>query len=374
MGIRKLASIQQITALTSIEGADRIVAASILGWQVIVLKEEFRVNDLGVFFEIDSFLPASDHRYDFLTKDLKTWEGKQGYRLRTRKLKKTISQGLLLPLKDFPELKHYAIGSDVTEILKIEKWELPEPSQINMRSPGVQQARFPWFIPKTDEERVQNLPNVIEQNKGKYFEVTEKLNGTSATYFFGGPDKEFGVCSRNLWLKNRNKYWYHRLWLRIKSWFKTIETERINSYWKLAKKYKLDEILPKLGKQYAFQGEIIGEGIQKNPYKLKEQEFYIFNIYDIENFRYLNPLERTELIKYINNNIQDKGVPLYLKHVPIIEVIQLDSFNSIQEIIDHADGQSLINPKGIREGIVLKREDGKFSFKSISNKYLLKEE
>ena len=92
-------------------------------------------------------------------------------------------------------------------------------------------------------------------------------------------------------MKNRNK-WYHKLWLRIKSWFKTLETTRINSYWQIAKKYRLDEILPTLDKQYAFQGEIIGEGIQKNPYKLTGQEFYIFNIYDIEKFRYLTPVER----------------------------------------------------------------------------------
>lgn len=322
-------------------------------------------------------MDTSKSAYSFLAKDAKTWEGKIGYRLRTKKLKKTLSQGLLIPINDFEEIRRSVLieGQDVTELLGVVKWEMPEHGNpMNIRTPGIQQQRFPWFIPKTDEIRIQNLPNVLEHQKDKTFEITEKLDGTSATYFYGGPNKEFGVCSRNIWMKNRNK-WYHKLWLRIKSWFKTLETTRINSYWQIAKKYRLDEILPTLDKQYAFQGEIIGEGIQKNPYKLTGQEFYIFNIYDIEKFRYLTSVERITLIDNINQSRDQIQNHTYLKHVPVIdkEIIS-DHFTSIQDIITYADAKSSINPKVDREGIIFKREDGEFSFKAISNKYLLKEE
>src|SRR5208282_1834954 len=158
---RKLVTIRKVMDIKSIPEADRIELIFIDGWQCISQKGNFQIGDLAVYHEIDSFLDTGKPAYDFLAKDAKTWEGKTGYRLRTKKLKKTLSQGLLIPISDFPELKKKTLraGDDVTELLGVVKWELPEPSQMNTRTLGVQAARFPWFIPKTDEERVQNLPD-----------------------------------------------------------------------------------------------------------------------------------------------------------------------------------------------------------------------
>ena len=129
-----------------------------IGWQCISQKGNFKVGDLTVYHEIDSFLPTNKSAYAWLNKEAKAWEGKTGYRLRTKKLKKTLSQGLVLPIKDFPELegKFLHEGDDVTELLGVVKWDMPEHGNpMNIRTPGIQQQRFPWFIPKTDEIRIQ---------------------------------------------------------------------------------------------------------------------------------------------------------------------------------------------------------------------------
>jgi RNA ligase (TIGR02306 family) len=389
---RKLATIRRIQDIQSIEGADFIELVHINGWQCVSQKGNFKISDLGIYFEIDSFLPASKPQFAFLEKEFKMWKGKLGYRLRTKKLKKQISQGLLLPLSDFSsELRSIKIeeGTDVTELLGIGKWELDikDSTSGGMGGLGLNRRFFPNFVPKTDEERVQNLPNVLTHlSKNLLFEVTEKLDGTSATYFYGGDKPEFGICSRNYWLKKPSIFsqvWFRtkgqiipiRIWRITKSllrtwWSDSQGIELQNSYWGIATKYKFMELLPKLDKQYAIQGEIIGPGIQNNQYKLKEQEFYIFNIYDIQDHRYLNPSERIELLISIQNDHNNS-----VKHVPILDQILLtNKFTELKDIIEYADGKSSINNKIRREGVVFKREDGKFSFKSISNEYLLKEE
>jgi RNA ligase (TIGR02306 family) len=91
---RKLASIQTILSLTPIAGADRIVLAKILGWQCVVLKDEFKEGDKAVFFEIDSILPIAGWN-DHLRKGSNI---NKPFRVRTIRLKNTLSQGLALPL------------------------------------------------------------------------------------------------------------------------------------------------------------------------------------------------------------------------------------------------------------------------------------
>lgn len=375
--MRKLATLRKVTDIKEIPEADFIELASIDGWQCVVKKGDFKIGSIGIYFEIDSFLPASDSRFNFLEKEKRFWNGKEGYRLRTKKFKKQLSQGLLLPLSSFPELVTYKIEDDVTEILKIEKWE--PPASIDSSFTGQRGDRkryrasgFPSFIPKTDEERVQNIPNVIELNEAYLWEVTEKLDGTSVTFFYGGPAKEFGVCSRNVWIKRSHdsrilKFWR---WLKSKLWNKALEIERLNAYWQIAKQYNFEYILSNLEKQYAFQGEIIGEGIQNNYYKLKGQEFYLFNIYDIQEGRYLAPAERRGLLDDIKMDFNTD-----IKHVPFLTTLALkEKFTNIQEILSFADGKSVINNNILREGIVFKRWDGKFHFKAVSNKFLLKTE
>lgn len=195
----------------------------------------------------------------------------------------------------------------------------------------------------------QNLIHEIEVNRNQEFEVTVKLDGSSMTVFrdlnatneMGEMVVREGVCGRNWDLR---------------------ETEG-NSLWRVARKNKILEGIASLNRSLAFQGEIIGDGIQGNPEKIQGQEFFLFDIFDIDNQKYLSPVERQEIVKTLNAN----GFPI--KHVPILPNLILN--HTMEEILNMADGISL-NPNEKREGLVFKRLDGQFSFKAISNWYLEK--
>jgi RNA ligase (TIGR02306 family) len=333
--MRKLASIRIANAVTPIPQADAIEAVRVDAWTCVSKKGEFEIGSKGVYFEIDSFLPAEDKRFQFLEKQFIQFNDKIGARLRTIRLRGQLSQGLFLPLSVFPELNGKEVGEDVTEILKIEKWEPIVPAQLS----GEIKGGFPSRIKKTDQERVQNLIQEINENSGKEFEVTIKLDGSSMTVF--KDQNEFGVCGRNWELR---------------------ETEG-NTLWAVTRRNKIFEALESLNRNLAFQGEIIGEGIQGNPEKIKGQEFFMFDIFDIDKSVYLNPIERQEILKSLN----EKGFKI--KHVPILDNLILN--HDVDELLKLADGQSL-NKNEKREGLVFKRLDGKFSFKTISNWYLEK--
>jgi RNA ligase (TIGR02306 family) len=191
--MRKLATKRKIKQLLDIKGKDRIVLAIIDGWSVIVKKDEFNVGDECIFFEIDSFLPAVDP-FTFLGTPT-TYEGKQGYRLRTMRMASCLSQGLALPLT------HFILDYDreLDEQLGVVKYDVAEVcNQANGVGllAGNAGDKFPSFIPKTDEERIQNLTKYYEQYKTEKFYVAEKLDGSSATFYL--KDGLFGVCSRNM--------------------------------------------------------------------------------------------------------------------------------------------------------------------------------
>ena len=194
---RKLASIRRITDIQPIPNADAIEVVVVGGWKVVTKKGEFNVGDLCVYCEIDSFLPILP-QYEFLRKSSykKLSTGEEGFRLRTIKLRGQVSQGLVLPLSVLPGGRELFEGMDVTEVLSITKYEPPIPASLAGKVKGL----FPSFLHKTDEERVQNLANefgilhLFQPNKTYY--VTEKLDGSSATFYFR--NGEFGVCSRNL--------------------------------------------------------------------------------------------------------------------------------------------------------------------------------
>lgn len=327
---RKLATIQKIKDINPIPNADQIEVVSVNGWRVVSKKGEFNVNSLCVYFEIDSFLPIDDNRFSFLEKNCTSKMGDlKGLRLKTVKLRGQISQGLALPLNLFPELEGLSIGDDVTSILNIAKYEPPIPAELNGEVIGA----IPSYVRKTDEERIQNIPDVIEKYKGKKFNASVKLDGTSCTmYFYNG---HFGVCGRN---------WEYAF-------------SESQSMWKVAKKYDIESKLSNLNRNLAVQGELIGEGIQGNPEKLKGQDWFIFKIWDIDNQSYLSFEEKQKILLDIGLN----G-----KQVPILEEFELPS--SVDEILGLADGPSLNADK--REGIVV--EGYGISFKVISNWYLLK--
>ncbi len=326
--MRKLASIQRISKLEPIEGADSIVKATVLGWQLVVKKGEFKEGDLCVYCEIDSILPEKPE-FEFLKP--------RKMRIRTIKLRGQISQGICFPLSILPDNIEIEEGKDVTEILGITKYEPPIPANLE----GVAKGKFPSFIPKTDETRVQVLQDVLDKYKGETFFYTEKLDGSSATYYYN--DGEFGVCSRNLEL---------------------LETDE-NTLWKLAREQKIEEKLKGYGKNIAIQGEIIGENVQGNKYKLRGQHIFFFNVYDIDEHRFLDLDEYETFFK----NMELKTVPMLERNYKLS--------NNIEELVELATGRSVLADVQ-REGIVLRPvkeivdNTGRISFKAINPKFLLK--
>jgi RNA ligase (TIGR02306 family) len=339
--MRKLATIQRIKEILPIEGADAIELAIVNGWKVVVAKNVgHKEGDYVIYCEIDSFLPIKEE-FEFLRKSSykKMADGSEGFRLRTIKLRGQVSQGLIIPINVLMNYKNFIIefeeGSDVSEILGIIKYEPPMPAELS----GVAKGLFPGFIPKTDEERIQNLSEVFESWKeaGHKFYVTEKLDGSSATFYY--KDGEFGVCSRNLEL---------------------LETEG-NSFWKVARNLDLENKMKSLGYNVCFQGELIGEGIQGNPYKILGQTVKFFNVFNIDTHQYVG---LTDFVNTIHG--------LGLDTVPKIET-EFILPDTIEDLLSYADAKSYHNPNFDREGVVIRSLDRKISFKVISNKFLLNE-
>lgn len=337
--MRKLATLRKIGAVTPIEGADAIECATVGGWKVVVKKGEFKPGDLAVYCEIDSWIPHSLAPFLSKGKEPRVFEGVAGERLRTVKLRGQISQGLLLPkptgLMDAVE------GDDLSEYLGIQKWEMPVPAQLA----GQVKGSFPTQVPKTDQERCQNLVAEIQGAcaDGLLFELTEKLEGSSMTcYMIQG---EFGVCSRNLDLKRdeQNSLWRVAIRDDIEGRMRAVDTNQEGWDW-------------------AIQGELIGPGVQGNIYRLKDLEFRVFDVYNIQTGEYLDPASRRSLIERMG-----------LQHVPVICADKDLGVGSVDELLLWAEDRSRLNPDVEREGIVFKEVNGGFSFKAISNRYLLGE-
>lgn len=340
---RKLATIRRIDEIRPIEGADAIETAVVGGWTVVVKRGEYAAGHLAVYLEIDSFVPTA--LAPFLTKpghEPKEFNGVKGERLRTVKLRGQISQGLLLPLSVFPHSLGFdyatdkTIGEDVSHWLGIQKWEAPVPAQLA----GTVRGNFPGFISKTDQERIQNLTAELREwqdNSQFTWEVTEKLDGSSMTVYVR--DEDAGVCSRNLDLKQ----------------------DAANTFWRVALAEDLIGKIRSIGRNLALQGELIGEGIQGNRYKIVGQTFRLFDIFDIDRGDYLKPQERREI-----------AAALDIKHVPVIAT-ELVIAEYVQGLLTMAEGKSVLNSAAEREGLVFKCNTfGGPSFKAISNKFLLK--
>jgi RNA ligase (TIGR02306 family) len=296
-----------------------------------------------VYCEIDSFLPIRDE-FEFLRKSsYKKMGDQEGFRLKTIKLRGQVSQGLILPIGVIPVAQFASAhdlpeGMDVTEMLGIVKYEPPIPAELAGKVKGL----FPSFLHKTDEERVQNL--VKEYGEWKYqskhkFYVTEKLDGSSATYYIN--NGEFGVCSRNLEL---------------------LETEG-NTFWKVARELDLENKIKSLGKNICFQGELIGEGIQGNPYKIKGHTVRFYTGFDID---------KRERIPFINFAVTLQDLSLDI--VPVLnEDYGFMLPETVEDMLKYAEGKSVLNANTEREGVVVRSMDGTISFKAISNKFLLEE-
>lgn len=343
--MRKLASIRKISAIMPIEGASAIELATVDGWKIVIKKGDFAVGDLAVYCEIDSWIPHELAPFLSKGQEPRVYGGVKGERLRTVRLRGQLSQGLLLPLAVAKNgLVPLEEGDDVTSALGIQKWEVVIPAQLA----GSVKGTFPSFIRKTDQERCQNLlKEIFIDRPGLEYEVTVKLDGSSCTIYHR--DGEVGVCSRNLELK-------------------ISEENSGNSLVSMLYKYHLDDGLAKIGRNIALQGEIMGPGIQGNREALKECELFIYDIFDIDTGKYLGAAERVALLAQIS---ADSGVEI--KHAPVLHAsatLEDLGISSIDDLLTAAEGPSLVH--SIREGLVFKSTNGQFSFKAISNKFLLK--
>ena len=340
--MRKLASIRRIADILPIEGADAIEVAVVDGWKVVIKKGEFAIGDSAIYLEIDSWVPHEIAPFLSKGHEPREYNGVKGERLRTVKLRGQVSQGLLLNYWDFPDVvkefhktrivdpNDIDASFDVTDILGIQKWEAPIPAQLQGQAKGT----FPSsLIPKTDQERIQNCFRDIEKKGDVTYEVTMKLDGSSMTIFRW--EGELRVCSRNMELKINDE-------------------NADNTFVAMAL-----EIGDRIPEGFALQGELMGPGVQGNREGFKDHKFFVFDVFLIKEHKYAGPAYRRALC-------QEYG----FEHVPVLGVAW-KAPESVDSGLDIADGSS-INHK-IREGLVWKcNEDPSFSFKTISNQFLLK--
>ena len=381
MAERKLAHIEVVHDISPIEGADFIECVHVLGWQLVASKGEFKEGDKCVYIEIDSRVDVTKPVFEFMAKN----DGK----VKTRKFKGIISQGLALALDKFDiDLSKYNVGDDVTKVLGITKIQTdeekrlaresvdPRINRVNSRYKKFMKSKFgkwimkhkftrnlflrfcggkkckpkawPDFISKTDETRIENMPWQLEDKRP--LEVTEKLDGTSTTFFIKkkhGKKYEFGVCSRNVRQLDKEQACYHEY----------------NIYWAMADKYKVQDVLERIAVKWNYpeyivlQGESIGK-VQGNPYKLEEDDFYGFNF--IIDGKKMDSVDAAQLMKHYG-----------IKWVPILQT-DFVCPDTMEEMKKLSNGKSVINPSVLREGCVYRDADNTVSFKNVDPVYLLR--
>lgn len=375
--MRKLASIQKIAAIKPIEGKDKIAVAYMRSnaWRVVVRKNDFSVGDLCVYIEIDSQLPEREE-FEFMRK--------YGFKVKTVQIGGVLSQGLCLPIKILPEGLEYKEGLDVTKLLDITHVDdSPEEDTMTAKKKNSfirnllfrfkltrklakklyakkLSEKFPDYLSKTDETRIQEIPEALEDKENLY-DVTEKIDGTSATYYLiknrksrFNPRYEFGVCSRN----------------------KRLPEYDGSPWWKVAKQNNIKDCMLKIfERQYpnsewiCIQGEIVGPGIQGNKYHKKNYELYVFNII-------ISGMQKDGTVKTIRlpySNMKTILIDTGMEPVPFVGSMYLP--DTVDEILEAANGKTVIDenyPPRMREGIVVRRRDRPmYSFKVVSNEYLL---
>lgn len=387
-GERALAYPVIIEEIRPIPNYDRVEHARVGGWWCIVQKDVFNVGDKALYIEVDSRVPSNDKRFEFLEK--------RHYKVKTLKMCKVYSQGLIMPLSDFPELKDKEIHEDVTKLLGITYYVEEDNARKAKSNPNEKYNRMaarhrnlakkPWFkwlmkrlwgrkllfvflgnakdkpkqfpswIKKTDEDRIENVMWMLDDKEP--YVITEKIDGTSTTAFLDttGKKPDFGVCSRNVRQIDENQENYI-----------SQMNDCPNVYWEMVFKYNMEDALKKIAKEYkvdrvVLQGETYGLTVQGNKYKLDERRFAAFNLV-FDGVR-LGSIQAKEVLdKY--------DIPF----VPIIETDYiLPNQDEFEEFKKSADGNSMINNECLREGFVYRSQDGQKSFKNVSRKFLLKEE
>lgn len=405
--IRELCYIAKIDEIRPIPGRDRVECAVVKGWTIMVRKEQFKVGDLGIYFEIDSKVPE--------TKPFEFLEAKH-YKIKTQKYKtpegQFWSQGLLMSADDFGwELDYgedggfplivtndsahpcFKEGDFLTQYLGV-TYATEEDNKRKAASNGDKYKKmagrhpklfqnpfikwlykrnwgkkllflflgkkkdktsWPAWVVKTDEERVQNMPFIL-QNKDEWF-ATEKIDGTSTTFTMRnrGRKREFYICSRNVCFDTPEK-------MANGAWYDT------NVYQEMAIKYDIENVLDMLMDVYpevefiTIQGETFGKGIQKREYGLSGHELKVFNLifgYKNGEVKRFNPREMTDILAADNIPC----VPIVDEHFVLPD--------TVEELLEIATGSSAVDG-GMREGLVFRSADGVHSFKAVSNEFLLR--
>lgn len=351
-----LASVQKVLNITPIDGADAIETAHVLGWQVVTKKGEYKVGDLCVYIQIDTVVPETEY-FDFLRE--------RKYRVRTIKLRKQISQGLIVPLPK----GNWKEDDDVTEVMGVKKYEKPDTNPERFEKPRMPKvwykkwlyifkynflykffpslkrkarSKFPnHLVSVTDEERIQNMPQVLTQYAGKLFVVSYKLDGSSITIIHSkvlGKSK-FRICSRRFELHDKKNDW-HKVFT---------QTSFKDEVLKLVDHFKTNDII--------VQGEAVGK-FNGNHHNLPNEKIMLFNVY--VNGKRLN---QKEMI--------DTCIRLNIPHCPKYKEITLS--HSLEQILKESEIKDLLNPHADAEGLVWRCIDDNMSFKVINNKYLLNE-
>lgn len=335
--MRNLASIQKIKKLWKHPNADNLNMVQVLDWACVSsVNDNFKEGDLVVYIEVDSVLPDGPEWSEFMRP--------RKFRVKTIRLRGELSQGLIMPLSILPEIdpgKTMYEGVDVTELLGITKYEIPE---VNSGGPNRAKTKsnFPVYVYKTDETRIQSIGGILDELRGKTCFITVKMDGTSAT--FSNKDNDLLVCSQNRALVEGDSVW-----------------------WKMCKKYHLEENLSNFG-NVAVQGEICGPGIQKNKMGLTELDLFVFNVFDIDKQEFFNYEEFCDFCDILG-----------LKTVPILDDNYIISeSDTVKTFVEMAKG-NYDNGKP-REGIVVRplkemysnKLRGRCSFKAINNDFLEK--
>lgn len=386
---RKLARVVIIDDVLEHPNADQLELALVGGWQCCVKKGDFKKGDLAVYCEVDSMLPVDNPYFAFLeNKNNYTRNGKRYARTKTIKLRKELSQGIVLPESVL----------DVTSALGILKYEPAEDESSEKESPRVggnvfsrmlakhrkHTAVFPSFIPKTDQERIQNMVQRWGQcaDSGEEFEVTYKLDGSSMTAYY--KDGVVGVCSRNLELPLHSEGWgfkrqllewcdafvrynKRRKWWAMPTfpkWLKGCDPES-NHFTTIFYGQRMPERLAAAANMFGFniavQGELVAPSIQQNFEGVERPEYFVYNVFNIDKQEYVLPEEAQAIV-----------FAMGLEYVPVFHQRFSAKGHSVQDLLGMADGPSGLNGK-YREGLVFKSLTRGFSFKVISNAYLLKE-
>jgi len=329
----ELATIQRIKDVNNVENSDYLDVVSVLGWKVVAKRNDFKAGDLCTYIALDSILPEKPE-FEFMRD--------RHFRVRTIKLRGQISQGLVLPLNSIKDHLRFGLqglpvdiieGADLTEFLGIQKYEKVIPAHLS----GDIAGDFPNFIPKTDEERLQNYPEVLSELRGIDCYSTVKVDGTSGT-FANYHDENF-ICSRRLTKKDTGDTVYSAIY----------------------KKYNISDIFSEI-KNTAIQGEIAGPGIQKNPLNLKSHELFVFNVYGIISGRYYDYLDLVNFCRYYNLQMVDVDRIFIMNH-------------TLEDLLEMAKG--VYKSGRTREGIVIRPTKerfsnvmkGRMSFKAINNEY-----